>query len=59
MILTMTNSSKGRTTMGSPYRSGRPLSSQTRSTQRPSSKKRTPCIYGSGYVFYTLVRFFF
>ena len=55
MILTMTNSrtrmNTGRTTVASPYRSRRPLSSRTRSTRRPSSTKRTLCIYGSGYTF--------
>lgn len=46
----MTNCRTRMNTMGSLYRSRRHLSSQTRSTQRLSSKKRTPCIYGSGYV---------
>lgn len=35
---------------GSPNLSGRPLSLPTRSTPRQSSKKRTQCTYGSGYV---------
>jgi Prefoldin subunit len=51
MTLMMTNPSTRRTMVGSQCQSGRPLSSQTRSTQKPNSKKRTQCVYGSEYAF--------
>ena len=53
MTLTKTNLRTRRTMVGSQCRSRRPLSSRTRSTQKPNSKKRTQCIYGSEYALFT------
>ena len=50
MMLTTSRKNSMTTTVGSPRRLERHLNLPTRSTRRPSSKKRTLYTYGSGYV---------